>query len=204
MPVSRATTALLQPSGKYVWFVDSDDWLFDGALEHVLPRLGSDVDLLFVNHVRVWESGRIVGAHSRMVLARAPTKPFRFREWPDIAQVFHTPWNKIVKRSLLVEHSVAFRTGVGEDVAFTFQVLSAANAIEVEPFVCYAWRTGRPGQMTSRAGEENLVWSDQWRVALHVVRPRANRGPRGSVQAHDPARLVRACGSCPASGTSAT
>src|SRR4029079_19422186 len=75
-------------------------------------------------------------------------------------------WNKVVKRSLLAEHSVQFGTGVGQDVPYTYKVLSVAEAIAVEQFVCYAWRSGRPGQVTRTGGEQHLVWSDQWRAAL--------------------------------------
>src|SRR5207237_1563591 len=72
----------------------------------------------------------------------------------------------IVRRSLLAEHCIKFPVGLGEDIVFTFAVLPAAKAIKVEQFVCYAWRTGRPGQLTQRQGQDNMVWSDQWRTAL--------------------------------------
>jgi CDP-glycerol glycerophosphotransferase len=152
--------------GDYVWFVDGDDWLFDGALDHVLPRLNGAVDVLFVNYFRVWEDGPVVGEKARSVLARAPSERFTFCEWPDIAGVPQAAWNKIVKRSLLVDHSVQFGTGVGQDVPYTYKVLSAAEAIEIEQFACYAWRSGRAGQVTRTPGEQHLVWSDQWRAAL--------------------------------------
>jgi hypothetical protein len=159
---------LAAATGEYVWFVDADDWLFDGALEHVLPRLGGNLDLLFVNHVRVWDDGAVVGGHSTSILARAPSTSFTMREWPTIAKVSCNPWNKIISRSLLVEHSIAFPLNANpyEEYSVTFEVLVAAKAIEIEQFVCYAWRTGRPGQLTRVGGEQHLAWADQWRAAL--------------------------------------
>ena len=158
---------LAAAAGEYVWFVDADDWLFDAALGHVLGRLDGNIDVLFVNHVQVWEDGRpnVAGKSSR-VLARAPSTEFTLRDWPEIASVLPVPWNKIVKRSLLVEHAVAYPVGVGSDIAYTFQVLPAAKHISVEQFVCYAWRTGRPGQLTRVRGKQHFVVSDHWRAAL--------------------------------------
>src|SRR5262245_11992893 len=47
-------------TGRYVWFVDSDDWLPTGSVAAVLDRLAlTRPDVLLVDHIRVHESGLI-------------------------------------------------------------------------------------------------------------------------------------------------
>src|SRR4030081_558321 len=46
---------LAEATGEYVWFVDSDDWLADGALRAVVGRLrATDAEVLIVDHARVY------------------------------------------------------------------------------------------------------------------------------------------------------
>ncbi|GAB3844862.1 hypothetical protein GCM10029963_22290 [Micromonospora andamanensis] len=56
-------------TGRYVWFVDSDDWLPAGTIPAVLDRLRSDrPDVMMVDHLRVHECGREeVDASSRLL-----------------------------------------------------------------------------------------------------------------------------------------
>jgi CDP-glycerol glycerophosphotransferase len=150
-------------TGEHVWFVDGDDWLLEGAIEAVLPRV-ADVDVLLVDHVRTYPSGRVAPSSSRPLLQRAPSAPFTLAAWPALVDVLHVPWNKIVRRSLVVPFSDA---PVYEDVAFTFGVLRRAERIAVlaEPPV-YSYRTARPGALTRTQGERHLVWAREWRRAL--------------------------------------
>ena len=150
-------------TGEHVWFVDGDDWLLDGAVDTVLTRL-ADVDVLLVDHVRTYPSGRVAPSSSRSLLQRAPSAPFTLAGWPAVVEVLHVPWTKVIRRSLVVPFSDA---PVYEDVRFTFSVLRRAARIGVlaEPPV-YSYRTARPGALTRTQGERHLVWAREWKGAL--------------------------------------
>jgi CDP-glycerol glycerophosphotransferase len=173
-PGPARNVGLATASGDFVWFVDADDWLFDGALAAVARRLDENVDVVFVNYVRVFDDGRVVPSASAHVLSAAPRGRFTLGGWPEIMNALHVPWNKVVRRSLLTEKSLTFRAGLYEDVEFTYATLRAATAIEVEQFVCYGYRSGRPGALTETPGEQHLVWSEVWR---DVLRSYANEPP---------------------------
>lgn len=58
-----------EATGRYVWFVDSDDWLPPGAVTAVLGRLRRhQPDVLLLDHLRVYDDGRLeVDASSHLL-----------------------------------------------------------------------------------------------------------------------------------------
>jgi len=162
-PGGARNAGLAAATGTHVWFVDGDDWLLEGALDAVLPRL-DQVDVLVVDHVRTYPSGRVAPSSSRAVLARAPQGTFSLAEWLPLVDVLHVPWNKVVRRDTVAAFSDA---PVYEDVTFTYGTLRAARRIAVlaSPAV-YSYRTARPGALTRSHGERHLVWAREWARAL--------------------------------------
>jgi CDP-glycerol glycerophosphotransferase len=158
-------------SGRHVWFVDGDDSVPAGAIDRVLDRLRRDaVDVLLVDHVRTYPSGRVAPSSGRDLLRGAPLGSFELVAWPAAIDVLHTPWNKVVRRPLLDEVPVRFSAApVYEDLAFTYAVLRAATSIGVLAEPAYAYRTARPGALTRTSGEAHLVWADEWRTVLEAA-----------------------------------
>ena len=63
--------------------------------------------------------------------------------------VQHTAWNRIVNRDFLLRNGLLFRPGWYEDVPFSLPVLLAADRIAALDRVCYHYRIGRAGAITS-------------------------------------------------------
>lgn len=60
-------------AGEYVWFVDGDDWLAEGAVRAVVRRLReTEPDVLIVDYARVFWDGRME-LNSSAELLRVPT-----------------------------------------------------------------------------------------------------------------------------------
>jgi CDP-glycerol glycerophosphotransferase len=170
-PGRSRNCGLDEAQGDYVWFVDGDDWLLEGAIDRVRPHLEADeADVVLVDHVRSYPSGRLAESSSRHLLLRAPSGSFRLADWPDLVGVLHTPWNKVVRRSLLERHGIRFSAApVYEDVSFTYQVLAAAERIAVEVEPGYAYRTSRPGALTRTPGISHLAWFEEWARVLELA-----------------------------------
>src|SRR5690349_8064661 len=107
-------------TGEYVWFLDSDDWLSDGSLAAVADRLRhTGADLLLVGWDRVHWHGKIQAGSARAMLSRAP-EVFSADEWPEVLNVLHVAWNKVIRREVLNRLGLEFAPGWYEDVSFSF------------------------------------------------------------------------------------
>jgi glycosyltransferase involved in cell wall biosynthesis len=153
---------LAEARGEYVWFVDSDDWLPAGAVRAVLERLrATRPDLLLVDHLRVRESGALeVDASSHLL--RGVDGPFRLAERRQMLRLQHTAWNKVVRRAFLESNDLRFLPGWYEDIPFSHPLLIAADSIDVLDRVCYHYRQGRLGAITSTRSHRHFDAFDQY------------------------------------------
>ncbi|GIF15249.1 glycosyltransferase family 2 protein [Actinoplanes teichomyceticus] len=161
---------LAEATGRYVWFVDSDDRLPPGSVRAVLDRLRrSEPDVLLVDHLREHEDGRLETDASSPLLAGPPSLD-------RLLGVQHTAWNRIVRRGLLLENQLRFPAGWYEDVPFSNPVLIAADRIDVLNRVCYHYRIGRPGAITATRSSRHFEAFDQY-DALHHWLDRVGAAP---------------------------
>ncbi len=155
--------------GRYVWFLDSDDWLAPGALAAVAGRLReTDPDVLIVDWMRCFWTGWRQGSRARRIFQGAP-EVFDLGDWPRAADVLHVAWNKIVRRDLLSRLDFRFAAGWYEDVSYTYPVLSAAERISVLDRVCVNYRQRRVGAATRTAGDGHFAIFPHWARTHELV-----------------------------------
>ncbi|HEX5596659.1 MAG TPA: CDP-glycerol glycerophosphotransferase family protein [Micromonosporaceae bacterium] len=156
---------LAAATGEYVWFVDSDDWLADGAVRAVADRLReTSPEVLIVDHAKVRWNHRVELSGSAAAdnrLSRAP-QVFALPQWPEAIEILHVPWNKIVRRDLLLRLGFRFRSGWYEDIPFTFGLLLAAERISTLDRVCIYYRQRRYGAATRTTGAGHFAIFPNW------------------------------------------
>ncbi|MBG0565143.1 glycosyltransferase family 2 protein [Actinoplanes aureus] len=161
---------LAETRGRYVWFVDSDDWLPEGSVRAVLERLrATEPDVLVVDHLRVYQDGSSRPDDSSPLLRGAPTLD-------RLLGVQHTAWNRIMRREFLAGHDLRFPPGWYEDVAFSNPVLIAADRIDALNRVCYHYRIGRTGAITATPSARHFEVFEQYE-RLHESLDRLGAGP---------------------------
>ncbi|MFC1415292.1 CDP-glycerol glycerophosphotransferase family protein [Streptacidiphilus sp. N8-3] len=150
-------------TGDYVWFVDPDDWLAEGALEAVAARLSGFAadarpDVLVTGFVRAYPDGGIEADTWRGQMAGAP-ESFTLAERPGLLNMILAVWNKVTRRDYLEalrEQGVRFGPGHYEDIAVAYPMLLGAARISFLDQDLYYYRRLRPGAITTTPSPKHL------------------------------------------------
>ncbi|GGQ69426.1 bifunctional glycosyltransferase/CDP-glycerol:glycerophosphate glycerophosphotransferase [Couchioplanes azureus] len=161
--------------GEYVWFVDGDDWLAQGALTAVADRLTETAaDVLVVGFDKVHWDGRVEAPGVGRVLAKAP-ETFTAQEWPRVLNLLHVAWNKVVRRELLLKLDLRFAEGWYEDLSFTVPLLAAASRISALSRTCVHYRQRRTGAITRTLDDRHFEIFHHWAQTMALVDRYAER-----------------------------
>jgi CDP-glycerol glycerophosphotransferase len=161
--------ALDSAVGEYVWFIDGDDWINPGSLQAVADRIDqTGADVVLVDWVRAHWNGWVQPSTATQLLPAAPAT-FTLLDYPQIVDVLHVPWNKVVRRSLLTRLGFRFESGWYEDVSFTYPVLSVAERITALDRVCVNYRQRRVGAATRTYGDGHFAFFPHWERAFELV-----------------------------------
>lgn len=163
-----------EASGTYVWFVDSDDWLPEGALDAVAQKLTTtEPDVLLIDYLRCLPDGSQERNTWREVLVEPPLpETFTLEQRPRVLHSIMSSWNKIVRRNFLDSLDVAFGSGYYEDVSVTYPILLAAQRLSYLDRPCYVYRLKREGAITTSTSprhfdvfsqyDEIFAFIDRW------------------------------------------
>ncbi|MFK3984733.1 glycosyltransferase family 2 protein [Micromonospora sp. NPDC050397] len=151
-------------TGRYVWCVDSDDWLPPGTLEAVADRIElTTPDLLVTGYARVYWDGRVEDHPvSAVHQGREVPESFTFAEQPGLLNHLWIACNKVIRREFLVGTGLTFGPGWYEDVAFILPLMLASRRISLLDRDCYAYRQRQQGAITRTVSERHLEVFDQW------------------------------------------
>ena len=116
-------------SGKYVMFIDNDDWIDDSYIQvYVNEAKKRNCDAVFGGYERVNEKNEVL---NRVIL----TEKHEFSKYKIVA-----PWAKIYKRDFLINNNIKFLdSNIGEDIYFNFQVVNTTKKISIINNTGYKW-----------------------------------------------------------------
>ena len=113
-------------SGKYLMFVDSDDYLEKDACEILYKKISKEeADLAICDFYKVYENGKTEEIHlpkfSSTTLKKTPSL---------INNINLSPWNKIYKRELITKNNLKFIENLKyEDAPFVINAMDKAKKI---------------------------------------------------------------------------
>jgi CDP-glycerol glycerophosphotransferase len=187
-----------EATGEYVWFVDGDDELADGALAAVagaLARLRPDV--LVVDFENLYPDGSVSPSGGARYLRSAAeplrgsaaeplrgnaAEPLRGGETgtlaghPALINLTMTAWSKVFRRDFLAGLGVSFGSAgpaPHEDVPVTALALLTAQRIGVLDRVCYRYRRARRGSYLAAASDANFNIFGSYRLVFDYLAERA-------------------------------
>ena len=150
--------AFKKARGKYVLFLDADDYFAENAFEQLLNVIEKKPK----TEVFVWGFS-IFQERKKKRKMFLPQKPDKNRgEAPlQLGMLSRkgfsaVPWVYIVKRSLIEKHALRFSEGIYfEDIEFTTSLLFYAKKVTVLPFVGYHYRK-HPLSVTGRSSKQKI------------------------------------------------
>jgi glycosyltransferase involved in cell wall biosynthesis/acetyltransferase-like isoleucine patch superfamily enzyme/SAM-dependent methyltransferase len=159
--------------GRYIWFVDSDDWLMPGAVYRISKIVEkADADVILLNYLVAYEDGRLVpsvntspGLLGRTIMPTADVNTFA-----SVSCWNTPPWRLLAKSELLKTHSIKFAEGVFyEDHPFAIELAMNTQRMFVDAPASYAYLQ-RPGSTTQTKDVKALDFLKIRRTCLDIFR----------------------------------
>lgn len=117
---------LKMATGKYVAFLDSDDWLDVKMYEKMIKKAEeNDADIVVCGYKKIGEIGNLLNT------VKGPNYNNKMDYLDTTKEWFSAPWNKLYKRALLEKARIRFLVGtsIGEDMLFNFLSFYVAEKI---------------------------------------------------------------------------
>lgn len=153
-------TGIKRDQGKYLYFLDPDDWLektmlqkmYEFAEEHQLQLSIAG----FVNEY--YEKGKAFSVKNVMPRRIFTTQnDFRLHAHEYLNNTFlAVPWNKLYKTSYLKNHHLEFPQVKWDDLHFNMEVIRNIERVGVLDIAEYHFFRSRPGSETTKVFNEKL------------------------------------------------
>jgi CDP-glycerol glycerophosphotransferase len=169
--------ALEQATGEYVWFVDGDDALADGALAAVTAALAaSKPDVLLINWLATYPDGHTTPNPYASLLSAVPAGGCTLEDQPKLIELTMTSWSKVFRRDFLAGLGISFADGIHEDIQVTCAALLSADVIAAVDTVCYRYRRERKGSALATTSLGHLAVFDSYGRVFELVASRDATG----------------------------
>ena len=138
--------------GKYILFLDGDDYISDNALSTLYSKMiETQVDLVIGNH-QVFDDEselKLKNAHNSNYTTQYHSDiikcPYALAEWMKKRKTDYYPvalWNKLFKKSFLIDNNIRCipSHSIIDDIYFAFQTIIKANSVAIVNEVTMYWR----------------------------------------------------------------
>jgi CDP-glycerol glycerophosphotransferase len=165
-PGGARNAGLAAAAGEYVWFVDGDDLVADGAIDAIAARLERDhPDVLLIDYEDVLPGGRRRPSPGRALLRGAPAGCFVLADAPQLINLTMTCWSKLFRRQFLTGLNEPFPAGIHEDIPVTCAALFGGRLSALDR-VCYGYRRARQGSFMATTSAGHLAVFDAYEGVL--------------------------------------
>ena len=149
--------------GRWVWFVDSDDWVSENALARIADILTvHDVDFVVCNFAYTYEERRVIKTTRPLTINRKYAdrvilpeemheSKYELFDSDLLGQSFIPCWRAIVAKSFLTNYTICFQENVAhEDNIFAMSLWLHARRVYIDSNVAYFHYEGDDSASTRR------------------------------------------------------
>lgn len=134
---------LCHATGKYVWFVDADDYIYSDFLELIYDEdLRGGVDVFQFNAVCEYHDGRqcIEEFLPHAIVGLSGKEYLEYEANINYTNRIKATWSKWYRREFLVQNGLFFKEGVyWEDVVHTLRCIYRAETLLYKPILGYVY-----------------------------------------------------------------
>ncbi|MDR1743153.1 MAG: glycosyltransferase [Dysgonamonadaceae bacterium] len=175
-------TGLRAAQGKYVWFIDSDDFIKENCLAKLLNILEQrNLDILRFDFQTVDENGHCLGADTVNFPANKVTEGkqvfLHFKDQSDFdnswRKVTCFTWSRIVKRSFLTDNNIFYyQNFYGEDSPVGVKCYLFAKRFLYLPERVLYYRQRQNSDMQQRYQPENkgFFYASQYKTLVETIK----------------------------------
>lgn len=158
-------------SGRYIGFVDSDDWVHPQMYEYLLKLINeNDADVSSAGIIKTEkETYDRADVQEKVVVYSRDEFAKRFFKIGS-QEIVHYVWNKLYKKEVAENAYVNNNFSVGEDVLATYRMLLKADKIVESNVPMYFYRMS--SGMTSTFGEKYFRLKDVWTEVSRLANER--------------------------------
>lgn len=150
-------TGLIAAQGKYIWFVDSDDFIYSNVLRLMLETIETNaLDILQFNYIREGESIAKKWQLSEIKNGEAYLFDNVSRDWFD---KISGPWRQLFSRDFLLANQLRYIEGVMyEDTDYMLQAFLLAEKVQHISIEAYHYRINNESVTKTHISPIKLAW----------------------------------------------
>lgn len=129
--------------GKYLCFVDSDDWLLKGSVKTFIQNINNykEKDLYVLRYFVLSDKSNFKKNVVKNQIFETSLKKTIISNIKNIEEFRLTPWNFIIKKNLLTSNRIFFKDiKLGEDWVFVSEILCTAKSFKIIKKPTYVYR----------------------------------------------------------------
>ena len=147
--------------GKYIMFLDADDYLLSNAFQDVIKALQNDYDFSAFSRVIVDNKGNKTESNfpfkGKICNDKKIIDRYMFTD-----SLFNECWGKLYKKSIITEYNIQFPVGIpiGEDAMFVMEYYSHCNSVTTYNIPLVAYREHENSTIRNKNIHERLKYTD--------------------------------------------
>ena len=164
--------------GNWIWFVDSDDWISENALEMLSKQVSDEFDVVLFGFQYIIEKKNNSfrkGSQNIPSISIVQTEKDLVNcvMNQDAKHAFAPIWNKIYRRNFLCDNNLKFKNTSLEDVFFNLNVFLYTNRIKIVDNCFYFYRRRLFGSLSkTKSLERSDIYKKRYFTFVDFLRKR--------------------------------